>query len=112
MSRHTRGFPSMRPRGLGPVAFDESKTLVGNGLVSSNIRWTVAGAIDFGGGLDFRLTRLMSLRAEARDFVVSGNTWAATMDPTIRSLASASAFTSSSLHVPQKKRVPPSRTYV
>jgi opacity protein-like surface antigen len=58
--------------GLGPVAFDESKTVVGNGLVSSDIRWTIAGAIDFGGGLDFRLTRLMSLRAEARDFVVSG----------------------------------------
>ena len=58
--------------GLGPVAFDESTTVVGNGLISSSIRWTVAGAIDFGGGLDFRLTRLMSLRAEARDFVVSG----------------------------------------
>jgi opacity protein-like surface antigen len=58
--------------GLGPVAFDESKTLVGNGLINTSIRWTIAGALDFGGGLDFRLTRLISLRAEARDFVVSG----------------------------------------
>jgi hypothetical protein len=58
--------------GAGPVAFDESKTVVGNGLISSSIRWTIAAAVDFGGGLDLRLTRLMSLRAEARDFVVSG----------------------------------------
>jgi opacity protein-like surface antigen len=58
--------------GLGPVLFQESNTVVASGLVNSNIRWTIAGALDFGGGLDLRLTRLMSVRAEARDFVVSG----------------------------------------
>jgi hypothetical protein len=58
--------------GLGPVAFDEFKTVVANGLISSSTRWTVAGALGFGGGVGLRLTRLMSLRAEARDFVVSG----------------------------------------
>ena len=30
---------------------------------------TTSGALDFAGGLDFRLTRLLSLRVEARDFV-------------------------------------------
>jgi hypothetical protein len=30
---------------------------------------TTTGAFGFGGGLDFRLTRLLSLRAEGRDFV-------------------------------------------
>jgi hypothetical protein len=58
--------------GLGLAAFQESKSVVGGGLISSSVRWTVAGALDFGGGLDFRLTRLISLRAEARDFVVTG----------------------------------------
>ncbi len=29
----------------------------------------VSGALDFGGGLDIRLTRLLSLRGEARDYV-------------------------------------------
>jgi hypothetical protein len=58
--------------GLGPAAFQENRTSVGNGYLNASTRWTIAGALDFGGGLDFRLTRLMSLRAEARDFVVSG----------------------------------------
>jgi hypothetical protein len=58
--------------GLGPVMFQENNSVIGNGSIISYVRWTIAGAVDFGGGLDFRLTRLMSLRAEARDFVVSG----------------------------------------
>jgi hypothetical protein len=55
--------------GVGPAAFDESKTVIGKGFVSSSVGWTVTAALQFGGGLDFRLTRLISLRAEARDFV-------------------------------------------
>jgi hypothetical protein len=55
--------------GVGPAAFDETKTVVGKGFVSTSTGWTVSVAADFGGGLDFRLTRLMSLRAEVRDFV-------------------------------------------
>ena len=55
--------------GVGPAAFDETKTVVSKGYVSASTGWTVSAAVDFGGGLDLRLTRLMSLRAEARDFV-------------------------------------------
>ena len=55
--------------GAGPAAFGESRTVVSKGFVSASTGWTVSAALDFGGGLDFRLTRLMSLRAEARDFV-------------------------------------------
>jgi hypothetical protein len=55
--------------GAGPAAFGESRTVAGKGFVSASTGWTVSAALDFGGGLDFRLTRLMSLRAEARDFV-------------------------------------------
>ncbi|MCX6630275.1 MAG: hypothetical protein NTW28_21870 [Candidatus Solibacter sp.] len=55
--------------GVGPAAFGESLTEVGKGFVRSSTGWTVSVAADFGGGLDFRLTRLMSLRMEARDFV-------------------------------------------
>ena len=72
MSRHTRGSPSMWPGAWGRWRLTSRRRWSATALVSSSIRWTVAGAIDFGGGLDFRLTRLMSLRAEARDFVVSG----------------------------------------
>ena len=45
----------------------------GHGVVSTNIGRTTTAALGFGGGIDFRLTRLLSLRAEGRDFVtVSG----------------------------------------
>jgi hypothetical protein len=55
--------------GVGPAVFGDDKSLVGAGFVRTNTSWTVAAALDFGGGLDFRLTRLVSLRVEARDFV-------------------------------------------
>jgi hypothetical protein len=55
--------------GAGPAAFNESKAVVANRVVSASTGWTVRVAGDFGGGLDFRLTRLMSLRMEARDFI-------------------------------------------
>ena len=34
-------------------------------------RVTLTGAFDFGGGLDLRLTKLLSLRGEVRDLVLS-----------------------------------------
>lgn len=55
--------------GVGPAAFDETKTVVSKAYYSASTGWTVSAAVDFGGGLDLRLTRLISLRAEARDFV-------------------------------------------
>ena len=44
-------------------------SIVGAGFVSDRIDRTTSAAVGFGGGLDFRLTRLLSLRAEGRDFV-------------------------------------------
>ena len=55
--------------GVGPAVFQESTSVVGKGFITASTGWTVSAAVDFGGGLDLRLTRLMSLRAEARDFV-------------------------------------------
>jgi hypothetical protein len=48
--------------------FGEDRSVAGAGFVRRATRRTVGAALDFGGGLDFRLTRLMSLRAEVRDF--------------------------------------------
>jgi hypothetical protein len=55
--------------GGGPAAFQEDSAHLGRNLVSTTTSWTVRPAVAFGGGLDFRLTRLLSLRMEARDFV-------------------------------------------
>jgi len=52
--------------GLGSFGITESR--VGPDI-SVNNRRTTTGALDFGGGIDFRLTRLLSLRVEARDFL-------------------------------------------
>ena len=46
------------------------------GVVASRVSSVTVGdsahaALDFGGGMDFRLTRLLSFRGEARDFVTS-----------------------------------------
>jgi hypothetical protein len=38
-----------------------------SGTISEN--HTASGLVDFGGGIDYRLTRLLSLRGEGRDFV-------------------------------------------
>jgi hypothetical protein len=57
---------------VGTAIFQEVRAFLGGGHESSILRWTVAGAVDFGAGVDLRLTRLMSLRGEARDFVVTG----------------------------------------
>jgi opacity protein-like surface antigen len=55
--------------GAGIASFHQDTATVGHGVVSSVNGWTSSFAGAFGGGLDFRLTRLISLRAEVRDFV-------------------------------------------
>jgi opacity protein-like surface antigen len=55
--------------GGGLAAFDQNFSLVGKGVVTSGSEWKTSPALAFGGGLDFRLTRLISLRGEVRNFV-------------------------------------------
>ncbi|HTP36469.1 MAG TPA: outer membrane beta-barrel protein [Candidatus Acidoferrales bacterium] len=55
--------------GVGLASFDENQTTISKGTVAVNTGWSTSFAGAFGGGLDFRLTRLISLRAELRDFV-------------------------------------------
>jgi opacity protein-like surface antigen len=55
--------------GAGLASFDENLSLVGKGVVTNGSEWKTSFAVAFGGGLDFRLTRLISLRGELRDFV-------------------------------------------
>jgi len=57
--------------GAGMAAFNENRSVVASDSISIRERWTLGPAVGFGGGLDLRLTRLMSLRAEARDFVTT-----------------------------------------
>ncbi|MFB3779563.1 MAG: outer membrane protein [Bryobacteraceae bacterium] len=55
--------------GGGIASLARSDSVVGVGIVSSRFDRTTSAALGFGGGLDFRLTRLLSLRAEGRDFI-------------------------------------------
>jgi opacity protein-like surface antigen len=55
--------------GAGLAAFDQNRAIIGKGIISATSGWTSSFAVAFGGGLDFRLTRLISLRGEVRDFV-------------------------------------------
>jgi hypothetical protein len=55
--------------GGGVAVLSGSSSFIGNGIVRSSNGSTVTGAFGFGGGIDFRLTRLLSLRAEGRDFI-------------------------------------------
>jgi len=55
--------------GAGIAAFGADRSIVGKGVVTSSSGWESSFAVAFGGGLDFRLTRLISLRGEVRDFV-------------------------------------------
>jgi opacity protein-like surface antigen len=59
--------------GGGIAYFNGSSKSVVNGTRVVDVGGKTAPAFGFGGGLDFRLTRLMSLRAEARDEVTRGN---------------------------------------
>jgi len=55
--------------GAGIGSFGTSLNYVGMGTVSNTGNRDTTFAFGFGGGIDFRLTRLLSLRAEGRDFV-------------------------------------------
>lgn len=57
--------------GIGSFGKDET-SISGSGIVIGTIR-TEHGVFDVGGGLDFRLTRLLSLRGEGRDFITGKN---------------------------------------
>jgi hypothetical protein len=59
--------------GLGPVISHRDESEIGNGVVTSTYRWGVGLVGAFGGGLDLRLTRLISLRGEVRDFYGGNN---------------------------------------
>ena len=54
--------------GGGYVRFDADQENVNSGGHTQRLT-NYHGAFDFGGGMDFRLTRLLSLRGEVRDFV-------------------------------------------
>ena len=57
--------------GIGVATFGIGSVLATNeALVPS---WTTSGAADLAAGLDFRLTRLLSLRTELRDYITSPN---------------------------------------
>jgi opacity protein-like surface antigen len=55
--------------GGGIAVLSGRSSFVGSGVVSSSSSASVNPAFGFGGGIDFRLTRLLSLRAEGRDFI-------------------------------------------
>jgi hypothetical protein len=55
--------------GGGIAVLSGRSSFIGNGIISSSSDTTVNPAFGFGGGMDFRLTRLLSLRAEGRDFI-------------------------------------------
>jgi hypothetical protein len=52
--------------GVGVASFGVGDVPLDSVIIPSR---TSSGTVDFGGGMDFRLTRLLSLRGEARDFV-------------------------------------------
>jgi hypothetical protein len=51
--------------------YDRNVISVGRTSVSINCGVTATPAFDFGGGMDLRLTRLLSLRGEVRDLITS-----------------------------------------
>jgi len=59
--------------GIGFVAVSKSVGMAGNGTVTAFDRTGVTGAADLGGGVDFRLTRLVSLRADVREVPTFAN---------------------------------------
>ena len=54
--------------GGGLASFGSNTSSVGAGITSTSSR-TAGAAMDFGGGIDFRVTRLISIRCEGRDYV-------------------------------------------
>jgi hypothetical protein len=57
--------------GAGLASFGRTRSFVGSGIVSDSSTRATAGALAFGGGLDFRVTRLLSFRFEGRDGVTA-----------------------------------------
>ena len=55
--------------GAGVATFDQDTAYTGKGTITATTGWSTSFAVAFGGGLDFRCTRLISLRGEVRDFV-------------------------------------------
>jgi hypothetical protein len=55
--------------GGGLASFGEYEAVTTNRTVSLSSNRITTAALGFGGGLDFRLTRLLSFRIEGRDFV-------------------------------------------
>jgi len=53
--------------GVGLAALARSEGISGNGIASGYAEVGATGAVNLGGGLDFRLTRLVSLRADLRE---------------------------------------------
>jgi len=51
--------------------FGNNEVVSGRGFSTISGNTTVTAAFDFGGGIDFRLTRLLSLRPEIRDLITS-----------------------------------------
>jgi hypothetical protein len=58
--------------GAGIGSFGTSISSVG-ASISNTSSWSTHPAMDFGGGIDFRLTRLLSIRCEGRDYVTQSN---------------------------------------
>jgi Outer membrane protein beta-barrel domain len=58
--------------GGGLASFGMSTSTVGPSITEFSTR-TTKPALDFGGGIDFRLTRLLSIRCEGRDYVTAAN---------------------------------------
>jgi hypothetical protein len=68
------GRASLYAAGGGGFGFYGENALSGSpGSASNTGHTTVTAAFDFGGGLDFRLTRLLSLRGEVRDLILSNS---------------------------------------
>jgi len=58
--------------GIGSFGKDETDVNRRAGVFIGTSR-TEHGVFDVGGGMDFRLTKLLSLRGEARDFITGRN---------------------------------------
>jgi hypothetical protein len=55
--------------GVGAAFYNERDSVVSGQLVATHSNTTAQPALDVGGGIDFRISRWLSLRADERDFV-------------------------------------------
>jgi hypothetical protein len=93
---HGRAPLLLATAGGGVAGFGTQRaTVIGNRVMTSNgFIGTLAGAV--GGGADLRLSRLMSLRAEVRDFIGGPEVRARISDATSSSIVWAWASTGES----------------